>query len=76
MNKQVSDRCEETAMKIINIIEGLGFTVEHKSKFYELRTLITNEMRHCVSNVVTDFYKNTAIVPMEEEKNEQTNPNS
>ena len=77
MNKQVSDKCNETSMKIIDIIEGLGFTVEDKSKLYELRALITNEVRHCVSDVVVDFYKNTAIVTVEEEINEQTtNTNS
>ena len=77
MNKQVTSKCENTATKIIEIIDALGFTIEKKPKFYELRTLITNEIRHCVSDVATDFYKNVAIVPIEaedESEDEQANP--
>jgi len=72
MNNQVTDKCNNTTEKIIDIIESLGFTTERKIMAGGLRALITTEIRRCVSDVVTDFYTNAAIVPVaeEEQKNE------
>lgn len=68
MNKQVTDKCNNTTDKIIDIIESLGFTTEKEIMPGGLRALITTEIRRCVSNVVVDFYKNTAIIPVAEEE--------
>lgn len=67
MNKEVSDQCVNTANKIVNIVEGMGFTTEKRLAKGELNALVFRELRQLLNGVVTDFYNNAALVPTEAE---------
>ena len=67
MNKEILNKCGKTADKIVNIVEGMGFTTEKRVNKWELNTLIAIEVRNLLNDVVTDFYKNCALVPVEPE---------
>ena len=79
MNREVLNQCAKAADKIVNIVEGMGFTTQKRIADGELKALITYEVRNVINDVVTDFYKNAALVPVEPEvddTDEQNNPNS
>lgn len=76
MNVEVLNKCGNAADKIINIIDGMGFTTEKHVAEGELKALITYEVRNLLSSVVTDFYNNAALVPTNVVEDEQTNTNS
>lgn len=67
MNKEVSNHCVNTANKIVNIVEGMGFTTEKRLATGELNALVFRELRQLVNQVVTDFYNNAGLVPTEPE---------
>lgn len=67
MNKEVSNHCVNTANKIVNIVEGMGFTTEKRLAKGELNALVFRELRQLLNTVVTDFYKNAALVQTEPE---------
>lgn len=68
MNKQVLNQCVKGANKIVNILEGMEYTTPKRFVEGELNALITFEIRNVVNDVVTDFYKNAALVPVEPEE--------
>ena len=67
MNKEVTNRCANATNKIVNIVEGMGFTTEKRLAKGELNALVFIEVRRLINDVVTDFYKNAALVPVESE---------
>jgi len=78
MNKEVSEKCYQSADKIIKILEGMGYSTETKPAYENLlKDLITIEIRRFVSDIATTFYNNVALSPIEKQfPNEKTNDNS
>lgn len=78
MNDKVTESCFKTSDRILNVLEGLGYSSERKPSYEgELRDLIAIEVRRNINDVVTEFYNSVAVKPISvTENNEETNVSS
>jgi|ERR1035437_3577746 hypothetical protein len=69
MSDKISGLCYKTSDKIIDILDGLGYSSERKPSYEnELRDLVAIEVRRNINEVGVMFYNNVAMVPIENSK--------
>ena len=65
MSDKISGLCYKTSDKIIDILDGLGYSNEKKPSYEnELRDLVAIEVRRNINEVVTVFYNSEAVMPI------------
>jgi hypothetical protein len=74
MKNEISELCYQTSDKIVNILDGLGYSSERKPSYEnELRDLIAIEVRRSINETGIMFYNNVAMVPISKEEVKKAN---
>lgn len=74
MKTEVLNECKKTTDRIINILDGMGYSTEAKPAYPDLlKDLIMIELQRNVTAITTGFYNSVAMVPIEND-DEQVSP--
>jgi hypothetical protein len=76
MKTEVLNECKKTADRIINILNGMGYSTDVKPAYPNLlKDLLVIELKRNITAVTTEFYNSVAVVPVEtKDEDEQVSP--